>query len=231
MTTTTPGVQERAQGAASTATDEGRHVAGVAQEEASKVASEAAQQVKGVADDALSQVADQMSEQARTQRDRVVGLLQSFGDDLGRMVEQADDSSLATQAAREAQTRARALGDRLDGREPGELLEDLRGFARQRPGTFLLGALAAGVVAGRLLRGARDGAVAASAEPPRATGPEYGAPPSASGVPTTNPPMPSATPGQPTVEPTVTDTLAEDGPMGTPAAGYGERGTTPGGPL
>jgi len=33
----------------------------------------------------------------------------------------------------------------------------VRGFARRRPGTFLLGALAAGIVAGRLARGAKDG--------------------------------------------------------------------------
>ena len=44
----------------------------------------------------------------------------------------------------------------LDQRDPGELLDEVRGIARRKPGTFLLGALAAGVVAGRLTRGAVD---------------------------------------------------------------------------
>jgi hypothetical protein len=57
--------------------------------------------------------------------------------------------------AREAADRARGLSSRLEGREPRELLDDVRGFAQRKPGTFLLGALAAGVVAGRLTRGAK----------------------------------------------------------------------------
>jgi hypothetical protein len=44
----------------------------------------------------------------------------------------------------------------LEQREPGELLDEVRALARRKPGTFLLGALAAGVVAGRLTRGAVD---------------------------------------------------------------------------
>jgi hypothetical protein len=58
--------------------------------------------------------------------------------------------------------RVRALGTYLEGREPGDLLGDARDFARRRPGTFLLGALAAGVVAGRMFRATADGAAAAS---------------------------------------------------------------------
>ena len=63
---------------------------------------------------------------------------------------------LAADLAQEVADRARSLSRHLDQREPGELLDDVRRFARQRPGTFLLGALAAGVIAGRLLRGTRD---------------------------------------------------------------------------
>jgi hypothetical protein len=47
------------------------------------------------------------------------------------------------------------MASHLDGKEPSELLDDVRQFARRRPGTFLLGALAAGVVVGRLTRGAK----------------------------------------------------------------------------
>jgi hypothetical protein len=155
---------ERAQHAASTAGEQGQHVAGVAADEARSVAGEAAQQVRGIADQARGQVRDQLDEQSRTQRDRVVGTLGTLGDDLHRMADGAD-SGLATDLAREVADRVQGVARHLDGREPSDLLDDVRRFARQRPGTFLLGALAAGVVVGRVARGARDGAVAAGAEP------------------------------------------------------------------
>lgn len=62
--------------------------------------------------------------------------------------------------------------DRLDEREPSELLDELRRFARRRPGAFLLGAFAAGAVAGRVARGAKD---ADSGEPAGAGGSDLSA--------------------------------------------------------
>ena len=231
--TTSQDAKDRAQETAATAKDEGRHVAGVAQEEAKKVASEAADQAKSVVNDAVSQVTGQLDEQSRAQRDRVAGLLQTFGGDLGGMASDADSSSLATQVAREVASRAEALGKQLEQREPSELLDDVRRFARQRPGTFLLGALAAGVLAGRVLKAGTQ-----SQQQGPTTGPEYGTPAPAYGTPagetgfaTTDPPRPTSTPGQPTVE-TSTFPEAPDapgGPMAGPDAGYGERGTLPGG--
>jgi len=150
-------------------------VAGVAAEEARNVAGEAAQQVRGLADQARGQVRDQLDEQSRTQRDRLVGTLGTLGDDLHRMADGAD-SGLATDLAREVADRVHGVASHLDGREPSDLLDDVRRFARQRPGTFLLGALAAGVLVGRVARGARDGAVAASAESTGAGTPASGAP-------------------------------------------------------
>jgi hypothetical protein len=111
----------------------------------------------------------QLNEQTRTQRDRLTGTLRSLGDDLDKMAGQAD-TGLAGDLAREVAQRAHAVSQRLEGREPGELLDDVRRFARQRPGTFLLGALGAGVVAGRLLRGTKDGAAAAAADSGSTTG-------------------------------------------------------------
>ena len=46
----------------------------------------------------------------------------------------------------------------LDGRDPGSLLTEVKSFARQRPGTFLLLAAGAGVLAGRLSRSLSAGA-------------------------------------------------------------------------
>ena len=144
--------KDQAQQAAGTAADEGKHVAGVARDEAQKVASEAKSQVSNLVSEATSQVEDQ----SRTQRDRIVETLRTFGDDLEKMASQSD-GGMAAGLAREAASRARSLSSQLDGREPRALLDDARSFARRKPGTFLLGALAAGVVAGRLTRGAKDG--------------------------------------------------------------------------
>ena len=153
---------DRAQQAASTAAGEGQHVAGVAAEEARNVTAEAAQQAKTVAGQAVSEVQGQLGEQTRTQRDRLVGTLGTLGDDLHRMSEQAD-TGLAGDLTRELAGHVQKVTSHLDGREPADLLDDVRRFARERPGTFLLGALAAGVVAGRLARGVKDSAAAAAA--------------------------------------------------------------------
>jgi hypothetical protein len=69
---------------------------------------------------------------------------------------------MAADLAREVSDRIRTFGSQLENREPTQLLDDARSFARRRPGTFLLGALAAGVVAGRMFRATADGAAAAS---------------------------------------------------------------------
>jgi hypothetical protein len=143
--------KEQAQQTASTAADEGKHVAGVAQDQASRVASEARSQAR----DLLQQTGTQVEEQSKVQRDRLVDTLRSFGEDLEKMAS-SSDNGLAGELARSVADRARSLSSHLDGREPRDLLDDVRGFARRKPGTFLLGALAAGVVAGRLTRGARD---------------------------------------------------------------------------
>lgn len=160
-----PGAKDQAKQTAGTAADEGKRVAGVAQGEAQRVASEATSH----AHDLLGQATSQVEEQSRSQRDRLVGTLRTFGDDLESMAGQ-QDGGLAADLAHQVAGQAHDLSSRLDGREPRELLDDLRGFARQRPGTFLLGALVAGVVAGRLTRGAK------AAQSGSASGPASGLP-------------------------------------------------------
>jgi hypothetical protein len=184
---TTSGATDRAKDTASTAADQGRHVAGTAKQETQNVAGTAAEQARSVMSDTVSQVSGQVNDQATTQRDRLSEILRTFGDDLEQMASPGPgpDSGLAKDLAREVSERARALGSHLEGREPGQLLDEARGFARRRPGTFLLGALAAGVVAGRLFRATADGAAAASLA-------ESGGP-NATGVPVT--PVPPATSG------------------------------------
>lgn len=148
----TGGRSEQAQEVAGAAADQGRQVADTAMQQARDVAGEATEHARGLVNDALSQV----DQEAQRQMGRVVQTLETFSDDLDQMAGQSGSSGLAAEMARQVANRTRDLGRRLDGREPQEILEDVRGFARRRPGTFLVGALVAGVVAGRFARGAKD---------------------------------------------------------------------------
>ncbi len=149
--TSTSDTKEQVQQTASTAADEGKHVAAVVGQEAQNVAGQAKDQVRELLDETLGQVNDQ----SRTQLDRLVGTLKSVSTDLESMASSAD-SGLATQLTQQVAERARGLSTHLDGREPSDVLDDVRQFARRRPALFLLGALSAGVVVGRLARGTKQ---------------------------------------------------------------------------
>ena len=130
--------------------EQAKHAASVAQAEAKQVAADVRDQARGL----LTETRTQVEDQSRTQRDRLVETIRTFSDDLDGMAEQR--SGLASDAAREVANRVRSFGQQLDGREPTELLDDLRSFARRRPGMFLAGSVIAGVVVGRFLRGSRE---------------------------------------------------------------------------
>ena len=149
--TSTQDTKEQVQQTASTAADEGKHVAAVVGEEAQNVAGQAKDQVRELMNETIGQVNDQ----SRTQLDRLVGTLKSVSTDLESMATSAD-TGLATQLTQQVAERARGLSTHLDGREPSDVLDDVRQFARRRPALFLLGALSAGVVVGRLARGAKQ---------------------------------------------------------------------------
>jgi hypothetical protein len=147
----TSGAKDQAKQAAGTAADQGKHVAGVAQDEVKNVAAEAQNQLRGLLEEATTQV----DEQSRAQKTRLAETVRTFGDDLESMRGQGQQDGVAAQVVQQVAGQARSLASHLDDREPSELLDDVRRFARRRPGTFLLGALAAGVVVGRMTRGAK----------------------------------------------------------------------------
>ena len=148
-----PGMKEQAQEAAGTAKDEGKHVAEVAKTEAQNVTAEAAQQARNLMGDARSQI----EEQSKSQLESLVSMIQGFGDDLEKMARgEGPASGLAQDVVSQVSEKARSFSSQIQGREPAELLDQARDFARRRPGAFLLGALAAGVVAGRVTRGAKE---------------------------------------------------------------------------
>ena len=136
--------------AAGTATEEAGRVAGVAKGQAQEVASEIGTQAR----DLVGELKTQVHDQSISQRDRLADNLRRFGDDLDHMRQSATGPGLATDLTGMLATRAREVSTFLGEHEPGDLIEELRRFARRRPGLFFLGAAVAGVVAGRLTRGA-----------------------------------------------------------------------------
>jgi hypothetical protein len=197
------GMTDQAQQAASTAKDEAQNVAGVAKEQAQNVAAEAQQQ----AADLVGEARRQLEDQSRSQLDRLVGSLKELADDLERMARgEGAGSGMAQTLVTEVSDRARSISSQVQGREPAEVLDQVRGFARRKPGTFLLGALAAGVVAGRFARGAKEAKSSSG-------GPTSGS--TSGSVTTTQTPIPSA------ADTTGTGTAAAD-PLagtGTPTGG------------
>ncbi|WP_254910221.1 hypothetical protein [Micromonospora sp. NBS 11-29] len=65
---------------------------------------------------------------------------------------QGGGSGPVTELAHQAAERVHGVAGWLEQREPGDLLNEVKSYARRNPGTFLVGAALLGVVAGRLTR-------------------------------------------------------------------------------
>lgn len=142
--------KEQATGVSQSAGSAASDVASTAKDEARNVASEAGAQVQ----DLGRQLRSQVDEQAGAQQDRLVQTLQSLQSELHSMAESGEDSGMATNAARQLADGAGRFARYLQQHQPGDLLRDLTDFGRRRPGAFLGGAVFAGLLAGRLTRGA-----------------------------------------------------------------------------
>jgi hypothetical protein len=156
------------------ARDESAEVAGTAQAEAEAVGGSAAAAAQDVVETAAEQAGhvagegirnvrellgdlrDELGLQTSTQTMRAGELAYTLADDLESMAEGSQQQGAAAEVARSVASQARRVGEFLQSRDPDQLLEEVRLFARRRPGAFLLGAAAAGVAAGRLGRGAAE---------------------------------------------------------------------------
>jgi hypothetical protein len=127
---------------AETAKEQVGHVAVEAREHARQVATEMGDDLHMRADEQAHRVAEGL----RT----VSGQLQALSE--GRM----EEAGAIGNYAREACHRLDSLAGRIDAKGIDGVTQDLRNFARRRPGMFLLGAAAAGFAVGRIARSARD---------------------------------------------------------------------------
>ncbi|KQQ06253.1 MULTISPECIES: hypothetical protein [unclassified Rathayibacter] len=169
--------KEQAASVAGDAKQAAGDVVATGKEEAATVAQEAKTQVK----DLLDQSRSQLTEQAHAQKENAAKGARAFSDDLTSLANgEGGQDNMAANLVSNLAGRAQGVATWLEDREPAELLEDVKSFARRRPGAFILIAAATGLVAGRLVR-----ALTAEAKDEKETasdtsGPEFAAPDAAS---------------------------------------------------
>jgi ElaB/YqjD/DUF883 family membrane-anchored ribosome-binding protein len=146
------GVKDRVSDAASHATDAGREVAGDAKEKARDVAHEATDRARGLVDQARSG----LSSQAGAQQQRLADGLRALGDEMKQMASGTQDPGYASDLVQRAGDATGQVAQWFEDREPASVLREVEDFARRRPGMFIAIAAGAGLVVGRLLRGAKD---------------------------------------------------------------------------
>lgn len=141
--------KEEATGTAQDAAQAGKHTAETAKQQAGEVVGEAKSQAQML----IGQARDELTSQGTAQQQKAASGLRSLADELTGMVNgDVSQPGLASDLARQASDRVRTAADALENRQPSELLDEVRRFARQRPGVFLLSAAAIGFIGGRLTR-------------------------------------------------------------------------------
>src|SRR3954447_6893088 len=150
---TTDVAKDEARNVGQTATQAGSQVASTAADQAKEVVQETQRQAKDLLDQGRSQV----RQQAVSQQQKAAQGLSSLAQELRGL---ADGSSQgapgpARDLLQQASGKVEEFSYWLQNREPADLLEEVRSFARRKPGTFLLGAALLGVAAGRLTSGVK----------------------------------------------------------------------------
>ncbi|MEO5313977.1 hypothetical protein PV772_07610 [Pseudarthrobacter sp. CC12] len=158
--------KDEAADVARTAAGSAQNVAQTAKDEAANVAHEA----KANAQDLLGQAKSGLTSQAGTQQQKAAEGIRNISTQLHSMASAPDQQGMASDLVRQAAERTSSMATWLENREPGDLLNEVQRFARNKPGTFLLLAAGAGVLAGRLTRGLTAGPPEASASTAAGTG-------------------------------------------------------------
>ena len=101
----------------------------------------------------IGQARSELTDQAQVQQARVATGLHSIADQLRTMATDSSEQGAVADLTHQAAEKTREVANFFENRDPGGVLDEVRAFARKRPGAFLALALGAGVVAGRLARG------------------------------------------------------------------------------
>jgi hypothetical protein len=132
-----------------TSAESGEQVMHTVGEQTRRVAEETSKQARNM----LHEGRQQLTEQAREGQQKTAQGLHTLADQLENMYAKSDGSGIGPEVIHQAAGHTRTVASWLEDRQPGDLLNEVRGFARRKPGVFLAGAALAGVLVGRLTRG------------------------------------------------------------------------------
>lgn len=150
---TTQAVKEAGESAKQLA-QEGRESASTVVNTAKAEASMVAEQAKDKAANLLEELGGDVREQAAIQQQKVAANLRDISEEFRSMLDNSQASGTASMLVDQAAQHSSTAAQWLDSREPGDLVDEVKHFARKRPGTFLGIAVAAGLLAGRITRNA-----------------------------------------------------------------------------
>jgi hypothetical protein len=162
--TGTQSTKDRAKETKDVAKGEAQNVKDTAVQATSQVAETATDQAKQVvqetqrqAKDLLDQGRSQLKDQAVSQQQKAAEGLTSLAHELRGLADGSSEGAPgpARDLLQQASGMVENFAGKLQNKEPAELLDEIRSFARRKPGLFLLGAAAAGIVAGRLTSGVK----------------------------------------------------------------------------
>ena len=128
----------------------GQNLAATAKDESVGVADETKQQARYLLDSASSEV----QSQARSQQQKIASSIHALSHELAGMASNSPQSGPLTDLAHQAAQKGGELAHWLENREPRDVLHEVQSFARRRPLMFLALCGTAGVLAGRITRGA-----------------------------------------------------------------------------
>ena len=172
------GVKDRVSETASQVGDAGRETAHDAKERARDVAHEAKDRTRGLVD----RTRTELGSQVESQQQHLAGGLRALGDELNQMAEGTQDPGYASDLVQRAGEVSGRAADWFEDRKPTDVLHEVEDFARRRPGLFVLAAAGAGLLVGRMLRGARDASGEGDGEPRRESGPTGASPGTSAGT-------------------------------------------------
>jgi hypothetical protein len=128
-------------------------------------AGELASEMRTQTRDLTHEARDELRAKADAEARHLAASLQDVGRQLHAMAGAADEQSMPGEMARQLAGVADRFGQRLETQGFGGTVEELKRFARRKPGVYLLGAFALGAVAGRLARAASAEGISATSSP------------------------------------------------------------------
>jgi len=149
---------------ASEAASEGREVVQSARQDALELAGTAKEQVSEISQDVVDQgrglleeTRTQLEDQANTQVEQLAQTLRRFGSQTQALAEgRTSEAGGLPGYLENVSGRLDGWAEDLEVRGVDGLVDDVKAFARRRPGVFLLGATAVGFGVGRLIRANSD---------------------------------------------------------------------------